>query len=88
MTLFRLHRTFLDDSLKTLTEVSSLNEVVEYCKNEFLGYPIYNLTCEYYYKDIRLEDWHKTYMIKCFVEGTQVVLGFSNDNLDYISDIN
>lgn len=84
MALFRLHRGGLAESLETVTQVASLNEVQEYCNYPALGWLPTDLECSFYSHDKRLNDWYDTYIVTGIVQNQRVVLGFSNEEIKYI----
>lgn len=81
MALFRLHRGGLAESLETVTQVASLNEVQEYCNYPALGWLPTDLECRFYAHDKRMDAWNDTYIITGTIQGQRVVMGFSNEEL-------
>ena len=71
---FRLHRGSLAESLDTVREVKSLQDVQDYVR-ENDPFPCTNLRCRYYMYDDRI-DWD-TWIIT----SDQGVIGFSNGEL-------
>mgnify|MGYP000078150325 FL=1 len=81
MALFRKHRGGLVESLETVKEVESLNDVADYCSNDISGRPT-DLECKYQCMDDRI-GWD-SYIITGVIYGSRCVLGFSNNNLKWL----
>lgn len=79
---FRKHRQLLEESLQTECIVSSLSDVKKLFDDDFFGYEVSELVCEYYGSDNRGIGYDETYIVTAILDEKRVVLGFSNAMLE------
>lgn len=80
--LYREHRGMLDEALKTVITVTSLDDVKEHYSNDPAFSGLTDYKCEYYAQETRVEGWTSTYIITAIYNGQQIVIGFSNALLE------
>jgi len=73
----------LEEALKTVINVTSLEDIYIYYTQETPEISVENLTCEPYgtEEDHRIPEWGRTYIIKATVDGITVPIGWSNEVL-------
>lgn len=84
MVLFRQHRGSLDEAMKTVQEVNSLQDIVDICNEPKIGPEILleDVSIKYYCEDERI-NWN-TYIVTAESHTKNVqfgVLGFTNGPL-------
>lgn len=82
MALYREHRGLLEDTLKTIITVNSLDDIKQHYTNDQEFNVLTDYKCEYYAPESRVKGWESTYIITVNYNGQQIVIGFSNALLE------
>lgn len=82
MALYREHRGLLEEALKTVITVNSLDDIKQHYTNDQEFNVLTDYKCEYYAPESRVKGWESTYIITANYNGQQIVTGFSNALLE------
>lgn len=78
MALYREHHRLLEEALKTVITVNSLDDIRQHYSTDQEFSKLTGYKCEYYAQETRANGWKSTYIITANYNGQQIVIGFSN----------